>query len=95
MFAAGAEAGLWWVKSKWEGRQGRPFAQTSLQRRLAVHRRHTVVAKDNSKCRGRQGGGNEHVYGLRGKIGKMETFKQTGEGVTYNISFLTRLEGMR
>lgn len=44
--------------------------------------------------KGREGK-NEHIYGLRGQIGKMETFKKTGEGVTYNISFLTRLQGMR
>lgn len=92
---AGAEAGCGGWKSKWEVRPCRPFAQTSLWRRLAVNGRHTVVAKGNSKCRERQGGRNEHIYGLREKIGKMETFKQTGEGVTYNISFLTRLEGMR
>lgn len=50
LWAARVGARLWWVGNKWEVRDCRPFAQASLPRRLAVNRKHTVVAEGNQKC---------------------------------------------
>lgn len=75
-WVARAGARLWWVGNKWEVRDWRPFAQTSLPRRLAVNGKHTVVAEGNQSVKRGQDGRNEHIYRLRGMIEGMKTFKK-------------------
>lgn len=93
LWVARAGARLWWVGNKWEVRDWRPFAQTSLPRRLAANGKHTAVAEGNQSVERGRDGRKEHIYRLRGMIGGMKTFKKKREGYWHH-QVSEKIEGM-